>query len=46
MICFYSTYTRERFTYFFEENEQPEFFLEKPIMLKDLVSLLKLVKVL
>ena len=45
MICFYSNFNRERFTYFFEANEQPEFFLQKPVKLMDLIALLKLVRI-
>ena len=46
LICFYSQFERERFVHFFGSDEQPEFFLEKPLALKELVSLLKLIRIL
>ena len=45
-ICFFSQFTRDKFIHFFTEDEQPEFYLEKPLALKELASLLKLISIL
>ena len=45
-ICFFSQFDRQKFVHFFTDEEQPEFFLEKPLAQEELASLLKLIRVL
>ena len=45
MICFFSQFTREKFVHFFTQSEQPEFYLEKPLALRELTSLMRLIKI-
>ena len=44
-ICFFSQYTREKFVHFFTDEEQPEFYLEKPLAHEELTSLLRLLTI-
>ena len=46
LIVFFSQFDRSQFSGFFTEEEQPEFYLEKPLAVKELVSLLRLIKIL
>ena len=45
MICYLSQHDREAMRHFITESEQPEYYLEKPLALKDLASLLRLINV-
>ena len=46
MIIFASQLDPAQFNDFFAEEEKPDFYLEKPILPKDLKSLLQLIKIL
>ena len=46
MIIFLSQLDSAQFSDFFAEEEKPDFYLEKPILPKDLKSLLQLIKIL
>ena len=46
LIIFVSQLDRNQFTHFFVDDEKPDFYLEKPLVSKDLKSLLRLIKIL
>ena len=44
-ICFFSQYERNKFVHFFTNEEQPEFYLDKPLAQEELTSLLRLLTI-
>ena len=46
LIIFVSQLDRKQFVDFFEDDEKPDFYLEKPLVPRDLQSLLQLVNIL
>ena len=46
LIIFVSQLDRKQFVDFFEDDEKPDFYLEKPLVPRDLQSILQLVNIL
>ena len=46
LIVFFSQFDRNQFTQFFTEDEQPEFYLEKPLAANQFASLLRIANIL
>ena len=46
LIIFVSQLDRRQFVDFFEDEEKPDFYLEKPLVPRDLQSILQLVNIL